>query len=67
MGVAKAPAREQLRALAAGGEVEGAFVAPVEVEVLDDATKLRVVVQEGRKHEVGGGWLRAVVVGGWFG
>ncbi|GLC68305.1 hypothetical protein PLESTF_000675000 [Pleodorina starrii] len=44
--------RPQLQALAAGTEVTGTFVSPVEVEVLGDPRRLRIVVQEGKKHEV---------------
>lgn len=44
--------RSQLEKLAAGTEVAGTQVVPLEVEVLGDPRRLRVVVQEGKKHEV---------------
>ncbi|GIL66228.1 hypothetical protein Vafri_19759 [Volvox africanus] len=52
VGLDKDASRPQLRALAAGTEVAGTFVSPLEVEVLGDPRRLRVVVAEGKKHEV---------------
>ncbi|GLI63482.1 hypothetical protein VaNZ11_006459 [Volvox africanus] len=52
VGLDKDASRPQLRALAAGTEVAGTFVSPLEVEVLGDPRRLRVVVGEGKKHEV---------------
>lgn len=37
-------------------QVAGTQVVPLEVEVLGDPRRLRVVVQEGKKHEVRAGW-----------
>ena len=48
----KTPRQNHLEAMLAGAEVDGALVAPLEVSVLEDSTKLRVVVAEGKKHEV---------------
>ncbi|EFJ46367.1 hypothetical protein VOLCADRAFT_93239 [Volvox carteri f. nagariensis] len=52
VGLGRDASRPQLQALAAGTEVAGTFVSPVEVEVLGDSRRLRIVVQEGKKHEV---------------
>lgn len=52
VGLAKPPSREALEGLARGAEVEGVFVSPLEVEVLEEATRVRIVVEEGKKHEV---------------
>ncbi|KXZ55145.1 hypothetical protein GPECTOR_3g295 [Gonium pectorale] len=52
VGLEQPAARSQLEKLAAGTEVAGSFVTPLEVEVLGDPTRLRIVVEEGKKHEV---------------
>ncbi|GFR51956.1 hypothetical protein Agub_g14478 [Astrephomene gubernaculifera] len=52
VGLGQPASRPQLRALAAGTEVAGTFISPLEVEVLGDPRRVRVVVQEGKKHEV---------------
>jgi hypothetical protein len=49
------PSRKQLEVIAAGCEVEGAFVQPLAVAPVVEAgqkPRVRVVVAEGRKHEV---------------
>ena len=46
---------KQLNTIAAGCEVDGAFVAPVSLSLVTDQparTKLRIVVSEGRNREV---------------
>ncbi|KAG2427628.1 hypothetical protein HXX76_012279 [Chlamydomonas incerta] len=52
VGVEADASRQQLETLAAGTEVAGTFVSPLEVEVLGDPRRLRIVVAEGKKHEV---------------
>ncbi|PNW86738.1 hypothetical protein CHLRE_02g095121v5 [Chlamydomonas reinhardtii] len=52
VGVEEDASRQQLETLAAGTEVAGTFVSPLEVEVLGDPRRLRIVVAEGKKHEV---------------
>ncbi|GAX75936.1 hypothetical protein CEUSTIGMA_g3379.t1 [Chlamydomonas eustigma] len=49
--VDKVPKRHQLETLLAGAEVDGVHVSPVEVSVLEESTKLRITVAEGKKHE----------------
>ncbi len=51
----KTPRRNHLDAILAGAEVDGTFVQPKEVAALDGSNKLRIVVGDGKKHEVGKG------------
>ena len=37
-----------------GVEIDGVRVIPVEVSVLEDSTKMRVIIADGKKHEVRG-------------
>lgn len=48
----KAPKRNHLDTMMAGVEIDGVWVAPVEISVLEESTKIRVTVAEGKKHEV---------------
>ena len=48
----KAPKRSHLETMIGGVEIDGVKVVPLEISVLEDSTKLRVTVAEGRKHEV---------------
>lgn len=51
------PAVSQLAKMSEGVEVDGTLVVPVEVEGQGGLERVRVVVAEGKKHEVGwGGW-----------
>lgn len=50
--VDKAVKKGHLETVLAGAEVDGVHVAPEEVSVLEDSSKMRVVVSEGKKHEV---------------
>ena len=36
-----------------GVEIDGAHVMPEEISTLEDSARLRIVVKEGKKHEVG--------------
>ena len=54
----------QVAKMMSGVEIDGVHVAPQEVGTLEDSSRLRVVVADGKKHEVGLlGWL-FVVEGG---
>lgn len=51
------PVVSQLARMYEGVEVDGTLVVPVEVEGQGELERVRVVVAEGKKHEVGwGGW-----------
>lgn len=50
--VDKTPRRNHLDAILAGAEVDGTFVQPKEVAALEGSNKLRIVVGDGKKHEV---------------
>ena len=48
----KAVKRGHLDTMMAGVEIDGVRVAPVEVSVLEDSCKMRVIISDGKKHEV---------------
>ena len=41
----------------AGVEIDGVRVLPEEISTLEDTLRLRIVVGEGKKHEVSLSWL----------
>lgn len=44
----------QVTQMMGGVEIDGVHVVPEEIGTLEDSLRLRIVVSEGKKHEVGG-------------
>jgi 16S rRNA U516 pseudouridylate synthase RsuA-like enzyme len=64
------PTRRQLETIAAGCEVDGAFVTPVAVAPVKESgqkNRLRVVISEGRNREVQSSAMQSAQPPDWFG